>query len=88
MSELDFKYKICIICDKKHNKCNCDSKLKHIIEWINEGADDKKHEECVINNIIQPYGRGYNDALFDIFRKTIEISKSASPNSKSVVGKT
>ncbi len=72
MSLREFKYKICIICDKKHNKCECNPQTKHLVEWINEGASESKHPERVINNIIQPYGRGYSDALYDIFRKIIE----------------
>jgi len=68
-----FKYTVCIICDKKHKKCKCDSNLKHLIEWINESADQDKHPEAVINNIIQPYGRGYGDALYDIYVKLREI---------------
>ena len=44
-------------------------------EWINESADQDKHPEAVIDNIIQPYGRGYGDALYDIFVKLKEIMK-------------
>ena len=76
MTLQQFKYRICIICDKKHSKCKCDSKLKYLVEWMNEGADEDNHPERVIDNIIQPYGRGYHDAIYDIFRKVLEVSKN------------
>jgi hypothetical protein len=71
----EFKYDVCIICDKKHIKCTCDTILKHLIEWANESGDQDKHPEAVINNIIQPYGRGYGDALYEMYVKLKEIMK-------------
>lgn len=72
---MKFKYIICIICDKKHKNCKCDDNLKHLVEYTNEWADKEKHPEAVIDNKIQPYGRGYDDALMDVYHKVKEIMK-------------
>lgn len=73
---MTFKYKSCIICDKKHDKCDCDATLKHLIEYSNESADQDKHPEAIIDNHYTAYGRGYNDALYDMYVKLLELMKA------------
>ena len=45
-------------------------------KWVNSWANMDKHKEAVIDNKITDYGRGYKQAIRDVYDKIKDVAKN------------
>lgn len=68
----------CFFCNNPVKSCeHLDSeqmkKFNDFLDWFNSWGDHDSHSECAIDNIRQPFGNGYDEAISDSMDRLVEI---------------
>lgn len=74
------KEEFCWFCNDTVKKCEHQKdvekrKMNRFLNWVNYGGNEKTFEPKVINNHYTHYGRGYNQAISDVYSKIVKTFK-------------